>query len=125
MTMSSWTTTPPLRCDGAQLAVLPAVILREHTRGPAFVRAGTSTAGLRRCQSAHVKNWWTTEVAEGVTSSSAGLTDHAPVQFLCEDMNLACQVGVGFELQFLSFKVVVSFGLLERRLAVLADHDER
>jgi hypothetical protein len=36
-----------------------------------------------------------------------------PVQFLCEDLDLAGQLGVGFELQFLSFKVVVGLGLLE------------
>ncbi len=47
------------------------------------------------------------------------------MQFLCEDMDLAGQLGVGFELEFLSFKVVVGFGLLEGRLAILADHDER
>jgi hypothetical protein len=47
------------------------------------------------------------------------------MQFLCEDMDLAGQLGVGFELEFLSFKVVVGFGLLEGSLAVLADHDER
>jgi hypothetical protein len=53
------------------------------------------------------------------------LTDEAPMQFLCEDMDLAGQLGVGFELEFLSYKVVVGFGLLEGRLAILADHDER
>jgi hypothetical protein len=47
------------------------------------------------------------------------------MQFLCEDVDLAGQVGVGFELEFLSFKVVVGFGLLECGLPVLADHDER
>jgi len=53
------------------------------------------------------------------------LADEAPVQFLCEDLDLASQIGVGFELQFLSSKVVVGFGLLEGGFAVLADHDER
>jgi hypothetical protein len=38
---------------------------------------------------------------------------------------LAGQLGVGFELQFLRFMVVVGFSLLEGSLAVLADHDER
>jgi hypothetical protein len=47
------------------------------------------------------------------------------VQFLCEDVDLAGQVGVGFKLEFLSFEVVVGFGLLEGSLPVLADHDER
>jgi len=35
------------------------------------------------------------------------------------------QLGVGLELQFLRLKVVIGFRLLERRLTVLADHDER
>jgi hypothetical protein len=47
------------------------------------------------------------------------------VQFLCEDVDLAGQVCVGLKLEFLSFKVVVGFGLLEGGLPVLADHDER
>ena len=47
------------------------------------------------------------------------------MQFICEDLDLAGQLGVGFELQFLSFIVVVGLGLLEGGLAVLADHDER
>jgi hypothetical protein len=54
-----------------------------------------------------------------------GLADEVPVQFLCEDVDLAGQVGVGFELHFLSFIVLVGLGLLEGGLAVLADHDER
>jgi hypothetical protein len=32
------------------------------------------------------------------------------MQFLCEDVDLAGQVVVGFELQFLGFEVVVGFG---------------
>ena len=47
------------------------------------------------------------------------------MQFIGEDLYLAGQLGVGFELQFLSSIVVVGFGLLEGSLAVLADHDER
>jgi len=35
------------------------------------------------------------------------------MQFLCEDVDLAGQVGVGFQLELLSFKVVVGLGLLE------------
>ena len=35
------------------------------------------------------------------------------MQFLCEDVDLTGQLSVGFELEFLSFKVVVGFGLLE------------
>ena len=53
------------------------------------------------------------------------LADETAVQFLCEDLDLAGQVGVAFELQFLGYEVVVGFGLLELGLAVLADHDER
>jgi uncharacterized protein YfaQ (DUF2300 family) len=66
--MSLGTTTPLLRCDRAQLVALRAVIVRDHTRGPAFLCAGTSTAGLRRCQSPHIKDWRTAQVAEEVTS---------------------------------------------------------
>jgi hypothetical protein len=43
------------------------------------------------------------------------------MQFRCEGLDLAGQLGVGFELQLLSFIVVVGFGLLEGGLAVLAD----
>jgi hypothetical protein len=46
------------------------------------------------------------------------------MQFLCEDVDLAGQLGVGLELQFLGFEVVVGFRLLKGRLAVLADHHE-
>ena len=53
------------------------------------------------------------------------MPDEVPVQFLCEDVDLAGQIGVGLKLEFLSFKVVVGFGLLEGGLPVLADHDER
>ena len=53
-----------------------------------------------------------------------GSADDPSVQFLCEDVDLAGQLGVGFKLEFLSFKVVVGFGLLEGGLSVLADHDE-
>ncbi|MDT5409007.1 MAG: hypothetical protein QOG14_1227 [Mycobacterium sp.] len=35
------------------------------------------------------------------------------MQFLCEDVDLAGQVGVDFQLELLSFKVVVGLGLLE------------
>ena len=35
------------------------------------------------------------------------------MQFLCEDVDLAGQVGVGFQLELLSIKVVVGLGLLE------------
>ena len=42
-----------------------------------------------------------------------GSTDEPSVQFLCEDVDLAGQVGVGFQLELLSFKVVVGLGLLE------------
>jgi hypothetical protein len=54
-----------------------------------------------------------------------GLADEAAMQFLCEDLDLAGQLGVGFELQLLRYKVVIGFGLLEGGLAILADHDER
>src|SRR5271154_2701867 len=63
-------------------------------------------------------------VSAGSPRPSGRSADNAPVQFLGEDMDLAGQLGVGFELEFLSFKVVVGLGLLEGRLAVLADHDE-
>jgi hypothetical protein len=56
---------------------------------------------------------------------SGRLADETSMQFFCEDLDLAGQVGVAFELQFLRYEVVVGFGLLEGGLAVLADHHER
>src|SRR6185312_9587907 len=50
--------------------------------------------------------------------------DHPPVQFFGEGMDLAGDVVVGLQLQFPGLEVVVGFGLLERRLAVLADRHE-
>src|ERR1700689_3455000 len=54
----------------------------------------------------------------------SGATHEPSMQFLCEDVDLAGQVGVGFQLEFLSFRVVVGFGLLEGGLPGLADHAE-
>src|SRR6266567_8012137 len=50
-----------------------------------------------------------------------GVLYHPPVQLGSEPMDLAGQLCVGFELQFLLGEVVVRLGLLERRLPVLAD----
>ena len=47
------------------------------------------------------------------------------VQFGGERVDLPSQLGVGLELQFLRGEVKIRLGLLERRLPVLADHDER
>jgi hypothetical protein len=62
---------------------------------------------------------------QGSANTLGGFTDEVPMQFLCEELDLAGQVGVGLELQFLGLIVVVCLGLLEGGLAVLADHDER
>src|ERR1700738_2705989 len=51
--------------------------------------------------------------------------DEPSVQFLCEHMNLASELVVRLQLQFLGLEVMVGPGLLESRLTVLADHHER
>jgi hypothetical protein len=56
---------------------------------------------------------------------SGGLAHQPVVQFDGEPVDLAGQLGIGFEFQFLFVEVAVGLGLLECRLPVLADHDER
>src|ERR1700757_1724987 len=51
-------------------------------------------------------------------------SEEAPVQFLCEHVNLTSELGVGLQLQFLSLEVMVGLGLLESRLTILSDHHE-
>ena len=46
------------------------------------------------------------------------------MRFLCERVDLASDLGVGLQLQFLGLEVMVGLGLLESRLRVLADHHE-
>jgi len=46
------------------------------------------------------------------------------VQFGGEPVDLAGQLGVGLELQFLCLEVVICLRLLERGLPILADHHE-
>src|ERR1700733_7272553 len=53
------------------------------------------------------------------------VADQPLVQLGGEPVDLAGQVGVGLELQFLRVVVVIRLGLLDPRLPVLADHDER
>jgi hypothetical protein len=59
------------------------------------------------------------------TSTGHLRPDEAFVQFCCQNMNLASQLGVGLQLELLCPEVMVRLGLLEGRLAILADHHER
>jgi hypothetical protein len=55
----------------------------------------------------------------------SGLLQQPPVQFDGEPMNHTSQFRVGLEFQLLFVEVMICLGLLEGRLPVLADHDER
>src|SRR5712692_9601349 len=59
------------------------------------------------------------------SSLPGGFLYQPPVQLGREPMDLPGQLRVGFELQFLLGEIVIRLGLLECRLPVLADHDER
>src|SRR5262245_30000039 len=58
-------------------------------------------------------------------SLKARILAQAAVQLAGEPMDVARQVRIGFELEFLVVKVMIRLGLLERRLPVLADEHER
>jgi hypothetical protein len=65
------------------------------------------------------------DAAEQGEEVRAGLPDQPIVQLDGEPVDLARQLGVGFEFQLLFGEVMIRLGLLECRLLVLADHDER
>jgi uncharacterized membrane protein YhfC len=58
-------------------------------------------------------------------AAAGWFVEQSGVQFGREPVDLAGQLRVGLELQFLFGEVMIRLGLLEGRLPVLADHDER
>jgi hypothetical protein len=53
------------------------------------------------------------------------LAKNVAVQLRCEYVDLARELGIGVQLEFLCVEVMIGFGLLEGCLAVLADQHER
>jgi hypothetical protein len=51
-------------------------------------------------------------------------SDKTLVQFDCQPVDFPSELGVGLEFQFLLLEVMIGLSLLERRLSILADHDE-
>src|ERR1700752_1433754 len=58
--------------------------------------------------------WYTASCSRSriIWTARALRPEHAPVQFLCEAMDFAGQLGVGLQFQFRLLEVVIGFGLV-------------